>query len=163
MRKTRILRGLLAVLCLLVAAVTVFRLNLWNIRGVQPSELYLQYKDLPGIQASFIKDKQINDSVCIDMTLLKAVDSSSFIQLLVKIDSPKDLIKVITTSPANSDRRFASLHPKGHPELPMDPVKMNNDVVVVFPTVRSVAVFHIMQEEHIKLILLGNTRKTINI
>ena len=54
MRKTKILWCLLALLCLLVAAVTVFRLNLWNIRGVQPSGLYLQYKDMPGIQASFI-------------------------------------------------------------------------------------------------------------
>ncbi len=163
MRKTRILRGLLAVLCLLVAAVTVFRLNLWNIRGVQPSELYLQYKDLPGIQASFIKDKQINDSVCVDVTLLKATDSSNFIQLLIQLDTPKDLVKLITTLTVKNDRRFASLHPKGHPELPMDPVKMNNDVVVVFPALRSVAVFHITQEEQIKQILLGNTRKTLNI
>lgn len=155
---------LTALLCLLVAGACVaYRVWPRTVPFEQCSEVYQRYSNLPGIQAAFIKDKQINDSVCIDMTLLKAVDSSSFIQLLVKLDSPKDLIKVITTSPANSDRRFASLHPKGHPELPMDPVKMNNDVVVVFPTVRSVAVFHIMQEEHIKLILLGNTRKTINI
>lgn len=163
MRKTKILWCLLALLSLVAAATVVVRLNLWNFSGVQPSGLYLQYKDMPGIQASFIKDKYINDSVCVDVTLLKAVDSSNFMQLLTQLDTPKDLVKLTTTLPLKSDRRFASLHPKGHPELPMDPVKMNNDVVVVFPAVRSVAVFHISKEEQIKLILLGNTRKTLNI
>lgn len=82
MRKTKILWCLLALLCLLAVATVAWRLNLWNIRGVQPSELYLQYKDLPGIQASFIKDKQINDSVRVDVTLLQATDSAGWSQLM---------------------------------------------------------------------------------
>ena len=163
MKKTKILWCLLAVLTMAAAVTVALWLNLWNIRGVQPSDLYLQYKDMPGIQASFIKDKYINDSVSLDVTLIKATDSSAFMQLLIEMNKPEDLIKIIATTPVEKDKRYTSLHPKGHPELPMDPVKMNNDVVVVFTALRSVAVFHITQEEQIKPILLGNTRKTLNI
>lgn len=162
MRKTKILWCLLALLSLVAAATVVVRLNLWNVSGVQPSGLYLQYKDMPGIQASFIKDKYINDSVCVDVTLLKAVDSSNFMQLLISLNKPEDLIIRVAKTQGKEDHRYVSLHPKGHPELPMDPVRMNNDVVVVFTALRSVAVFNITQEDQYKLILLGNTKKTLN-
>ena len=155
---------LTALMCLLVAGASVAYVK-WprTVPFEQCSEVYQRYANHPGIQASFIKDKYINDSVSLDVTLIKATDSSAFMQLLIEMNKPEDLIKIIATTPVEKDKRYTSLHPKGHPELPMDPVKMNNDVVVVFPAVRSVAVFHITQEDQYKLILLGNIRKTLNI
>ncbi len=161
MRKTLILRGLLAVLCLLVAAVTVFRLNPWNIRGVQPSELYLQYKDLPGIQASFIKDKQINDSVTVSVTLLQATDSA-WQQLMDSIWS---------AIPSREDRDFL-MHqspittkyiPKGHLNCPMDTASLlNNDLIAIDINQNTVAIFHLDNESQIPAIIRHHLKEVKN-
>lgn len=49
----------------------------------QCSDEYKRYADVEGIEASFIKDFYINDTVTLDVTVLKALDSNNF-QLLKK-------------------------------------------------------------------------------
>lgn len=161
MRKTKILWCLLALLCLLAVATVVVRLNLWNIRGVQPSGLYLQYKDMPGIQASFIKDKYINDSISIPVTLLQAEDSAAFFMLLKELGKPDDMIKYMYKYVKDDQSRFVKLNPKGHPELPQDSVGGNNEVVATFPVQRAVIIFHTETEEQIDIVMKANFLKKI--
>ncbi len=47
----------------------------------QCSELYQRYAQTPGIDASFIKDFRVNDSVTVDVTLLEARDSAGWATL----------------------------------------------------------------------------------
>ena len=106
MRKTKILWCLLALLCLLAVATVAWRLNLWNIRGVQPSNLYLQYKDMPGIQASFIKDKQFNDSITISITLIQTEDSTAFASLIKSFGRSDEYVNDIITHIKDENTRI---------------------------------------------------------
>ena len=42
------------------------------------SDVYRQYKDTPGIKASFIKDYPLNDTTTIDVTSFTALDTASW-------------------------------------------------------------------------------------
>ena len=46
------------------------------------SDLYTHYEKVEGIDASFIKDFRVNDSVFIDVTLLEAKDSAGWATLM---------------------------------------------------------------------------------
>lgn len=69
------------------------------------SEIYTRYENTDGIDASFIKDFRVNDSVFIDVTLLEAIDSTGWdilkkdfevpnlpLELQQLVDSGKDLV-----------------------------------------------------------------------
>lgn len=49
------------------------------------SDVYRQYKDTPGIKASFIKDYPINDTTTIDVTMLQAQDSATWSELIISL------------------------------------------------------------------------------
>lgn len=51
----------------------------------QCSDLFLQYKDTPGISASFIKDFPINDSIDVDATILKFQDSTTWADNILQL------------------------------------------------------------------------------
>ena len=57
------------------------------------SEIYMKYADVEGVDASFVKDFRINDSVFINVTMLEAKDSSAWALLCkdfeVRPPSPK--------------------------------------------------------------------------
>lgn len=165
MRKTNLLRLLLALLSLVAVAVVVVRLNLWNVSGVQPSGLYLQYKDMPGIQASFIKDKYINDSICIPVTLLQAEDSAAWVGLTEDV-WPKDnypsaereiIMKMVDMTPV-----LIVGSPKGHLGLLPDTNYLNNDLVAVCKEKRTVSIFHIECESQINAIMKYHLKETKN-
>ncbi|MBR4505919.1 MAG: hypothetical protein IKP21_04005, partial [Bacteroidales bacterium] len=46
------------------------------------SELYRAYMDTPGVDATFIRGFQVNDTVSVDVTLLQATDSAGWATLL---------------------------------------------------------------------------------
>lgn len=52
------------------------------------SEIYTRYENTDGIDASFIKDFRVNDSVFIDVTLLEAKDSAGWALLCKDFDVP---------------------------------------------------------------------------
>ena len=57
------------------------------------SELYRRYCDVPGIRAAFIKDKKINDTVFVDVTLLQAMDDSAWCVLQKDFNLPAIIIR----------------------------------------------------------------------
>lgn len=81
MKTNRLLRAACIVLLLALGGKLAYSHNLWNIRGVEPSELYLRYEHADGIKASFIKDYRVNDTLTLDVTLLQATDSAGWIKL----------------------------------------------------------------------------------
>ena len=96
MRESRkqVRRGVFLGLCL-VAATVPAAIVYWRhtVPLSQCSEVYRRYRDLPGVQASFIHDKQINDTLSLDMTLFVAYDSLAFVNLL------KGQIKLVGVRP----------------------------------------------------------------
>ena len=109
----------------------------------QCSEVYRRYHDTPGIQASFIRNKRINDTVAVDMTMLVADDSLAFVNLLKIWNFSDEFVADLMSSATDENTRFVKLLPIGHPELPKDrDTLMNNEIVTLFPVRRTVAVFH---------------------
>ena len=66
-------------LCLLIVVGTLC-VKLWprTVPFEQCSEIYQKYAHTPGIDAAFVKDYRINDTVTIDATLLKAKDTNAW-------------------------------------------------------------------------------------
>lgn len=52
------------------------------------SELYAHYADVEGIEASFIKDYRVNDSVFVDVTVLEATNTDSWDMIAKKLNVP---------------------------------------------------------------------------
>ena len=64
-------------------------------RQLTPEEcgaLYQRYKDAEGIDASFIKDFPVNDTLATDALLLEAATDSAWCELLADFGMPKSLI-----------------------------------------------------------------------
>lgn len=86
-------------LLILVGATAV---KLWprTVPFSQCSEVYQKYAGNPDIDASFIKDFRINDTLAVDVTVLKAKDSSGWETMLADFD--------IRTPPPNFMQRISN-------------------------------------------------------
>ena len=162
----RLLR--LSLLLLLTAVVTMavtYAVVRWRhtVPFNQCSEVYQRYSRFPGVEAAFIRDKQINDTLCLDMTLLVAKDSSTFAGLLNEWGKSDEFITDIMISIVDENTRFFGKIPKGHPELPKAPVMNDNEVIAYFPARKTVAFFHTETESQIDAILMANIFKTFNL
>ncbi|MBR3633227.1 MAG: hypothetical protein IKN51_01690 [Bacteroidaceae bacterium] len=153
---------LTALLCLLVAGACVaYRVWPRTVPFEQCSEVYQRYSDLPGIQASFIKDKQINDSVRVDVTLLQATDSTAWSIL-------QDSLGYARLAP--EDHEYLMKHKgirmklisKGYLDNPMDSVFLNNDLVAIDGTNRVIGIFNLTDSNQYNAIIRKNIRDIKN-
>ena len=71
-----------------------------NVPFSQCSEIYQKYAGNPDIDASFIKDFRINDTIAVDVTVLKAKDSSGWETMLADFE--------IHTPPPNFMQRISN-------------------------------------------------------
>ena len=162
MKRRLLTFGLLALL--LVAAVTAWHYRARLLPHREAGEIFLRYRDIPGIDADYIKNFRINDTLCLDMTLFEAEDSLAFATLLKAWNKSEEYITDIMSGETKENTRFVSIQEKGHPEKPKDMEDMaNNEVVAIFPKRKAVAIFHTRSEEEIKIIKTSNYRKEVNI
>ena len=152
MKTNRILTLLLAALLVALAVEVVYALNLWNIRGVQPSEVYRRYADTPGVNAAYIKDYQVNDTVTVSVTLLEAIDSTGWTSLKkdFKIEAILDSIQGLVE--LNETARNLRLAPKTDYNLPKDSVMANNDLIITLFHSHIICIFHLENKEQYHVI-----------
>nr|MCR4812517.1 hypothetical protein [Bacteroidales bacterium] len=79
--------GVVAFLEVLIICLSLQWKYLFPTREV--SELYARYAGVDGIEASFIKDYRVNDSVFVDVTVLEATTDSAWIVLKDNYNIPK--------------------------------------------------------------------------
>lgn len=119
----------------------------------QCSDLYKQYAGMEGIDATFIKNFKMNDTVFIDVTLLEAKNDSAWLTLQTNFNIPiipeeyRELFE-------NTDAIDYWLAPKGKYIPPMDSVLLNNDAVAVSRKMHLVSVFHLTNETQADVIFL---------
>lgn len=116
-------------------------------RQLSPEECsaeFLCYKDVEGIDASFVKDFPVDDTLAVDVTTLQATDSVGWETLKKdfhafplpennqkKIDQGIDVISI-------------HLAPKTDPTLPMDTTDLlNNNVVAISRLHQTVSIFNV--------------------
>ena len=108
---------------------------------------------MDGIDATFIKNFKVNDTVFIDVTLLEAKNDSAWLTLQTNLSIPiipeeyRELFE-------NTDAIDYWLAPKGKYIPPMDSVLLNNDAVAVSRKMHLVSVFHLTNETQADVIFL---------
>ncbi|MBR6291322.1 MAG: hypothetical protein IKR33_00825 [Bacteroidales bacterium] len=147
MKTNRILRILLAVLIAALAVEVAYCFNLWNIRGVKPSEVYNRYKDVPGVNAAYIKDYRVGDSVTVSVTLLEASDSASWAGLKQDFNVVDTLPMVVEMIESGVLKKKMRLAPKRDYRLPKDSVFSNNDLIVATYKSHTICIFHLDNRE----------------
>lgn len=122
----------------------------WGGTKVETSELYNRYADKEGIEASFIKDYKVNDSVFVDVTVLEATTDSVWEELLHDFNMtliPDEVLEYL-----NDKDLVVWLAPKIDYSMPMDSVILNNDVISMVYLSKCICVFSIETEQQIKAV-----------
>ncbi len=104
-------------------------------------ELYRHYKDSEGIEASFVKDFRVNDSVTVNATLFQAKDSVTWVNLVVDlyhIESREEYV------PCKISFKLVS---KEVPNNEMQKGITNNDFMIAFFPDLTIGIFDIKTEQ----------------
>lgn len=105
------------------------------------SELYTRYEHVEGLDVSYIKDFKVNDTVCVDVTMLEAKTDSAWTTIQTDFNVPiipEEYQELL----ANYNSVDSWLAPKENYKLPMNPNISNNDAIVVLRKERTISVFH---------------------
>ena len=145
MKRRIILFCLAALLC--VAAVVAYKYRASIFRSGDVSELYRAYMDTPGVDATFVRGFQVNDTVSVDVTLLQATDSTGWETLITDFQVTREFLT------GKDDHIISRRAKKGHADKQMDPVLENNDLILVADGMRTVSIFHITDNNQIHSIL----------
>ena len=144
----RILRFWTAFGILLAVAIGVITLiHRWHrvFPSGEVSDLYLRYENVEGVEASFVKNYKVNDTIALDVTLLEATDSAGWARLKEDFgiiddnDRPPEEQEVL--SPYYSHIFISMASPDKYYKAP-DTNRCNNDLVTHIQSEKKVCVFH---------------------
>ena len=144
-------------LCLLIV-LGALAVKLWprTVPFEQCSEVYKKYAGVDGVDATFLKDFRVNDSVAVDVVLLEARTDSAWGMLLQEFN--------ITPPPQEVIENFGETDivswsaPKKNHSLPTDSIILNNDLICLSWTDRRISVFSIETMQQ-RMALLHNQIK----
>ncbi|MBR1765468.1 MAG: hypothetical protein IJ745_00335 [Bacteroidales bacterium] len=130
-------------------------IRLWprTLTAEQCSEVYQKYVGRDDIQATFIKDKRINDSIAVNMTMLSAAGDSGWAVLQHDFNMPVIPKEYEEYFYADTNQLSLKLVPKKNPSLPMDSIISNNDLVATSYSKRLICIFSIENTSQLKAIL----------
>ena len=153
---------LLAIIFLAIVLVAL-AVRLWprTVPFDQCSDLYQQYVAVEGINATYIKDYKVNDTVFVDVTLLEATDSM-WHTLMKDFNIPtpdSDLQQFID---AGENLVVTKLVDKTHYSRPAAPCSSNCEIMAISYTTHSISVFHTVDAGERHAILYFNLDKSTN-
>lgn len=116
----------------------------------QCSDVYKRYADMDGVDATFIKDYKVNDTVVVSATLLEAKDTTRWNELLedFNIVIPEEMLPYL-----DSNSVYLKYAPHNNYISPMDSILINNDIIVFAYLKRTILVFEIENENQNKAII----------
>ena len=172
MRRRRWLYWIVVVLIGLLLSAITSAVIYWRhtVPLAETSEVYRQYRHLPGVRAAFIRQMPINDTLRLDMTLLEAKDSTAFADLLRAMGKSEEYIRdmaTLRTMYEKTDNGYNVRHSRrclrGHPADPPDSDPKNNEVVSFFSVRMCIAVFHTHTQQEIQTVLYKSFHNDIDI
>lgn len=101
------------------------------------SDLYKRYANIDGIEATFIKDYRVNDSVTVDVTLLEATTDSAWGEVLQYFGVPDISLEDIDPG----FEMFLRLVNRKDYTQSQDSVLLNNDVMSISYTQKTIGIF----------------------
>ena len=160
MRQKKLILPSIIFLAIIFVALAV---RLWprTIPFDQCSDLYKQYANVEGIDATFIKDYKVNDTVFVDVTLLEATDSVSWTTLKKDFEVPDPSPDFQQFIDGGEDLIYVKLIPKTTAsDTILNPYP--NDVLAISHLNRTLTIFHIANAEEKHAVFHHNYKKTIN-
>ncbi|MBP5388317.1 MAG: hypothetical protein J6Y97_13145 [Prevotella sp.] len=154
---------LLPTIIFLAIVLVALAVRLWprTVPFDQCSDLYKQYVAVEGINATYIKDYKVNDTVFVDVTLLEATDSM-WHTLMTDFNIPtpdSDLQQFID---AGENLVVTKLVDKTHYSRPAAPCSSNCEIMAISYTTHSISVFHTVDAGERHAILYFNLDKSTN-
>ena len=154
---------ILPAIIFLAIVLVALAVRLWprTIPFDQCSDLYKQYVAVEGINATYIKDYKVNDTVFVDVTLLEAPDSM-WHTLMTDFNIPtpdSDLQQFID---AGENLVVTKLVDKTHYSRPAAPCSSNCEIMAISYTTHSISVFHTVDAGERHAILYFNLDKSTN-
>ena len=132
------------------------------------SEVYKRYHKVDGVEATYIKDFRVNDTLTIAVTLLQATDSAGWESLLQAFNIPEDVRLVFSQLNLNI---FDWQSPRDHPEIranlndnKLDTGLTNNDIEICLMEFkeRRIGIFHTQNENEVYAVTNYNFNNMIN-
>lgn len=145
---------LVALLCAGAVAVVKYWHNICG--GAMVSETYSLYVDNPDVEATFVRDFRVNDSVVVDVTLLRATNDEMWMELKSRFcninieEVPEQYWDLIL----NGDGICVNKYPANRPDLPVaDTTTAVIELAVADKRQHTVYVFHAGTMERAGIIL----------
>ena len=148
-------------ICLLIV-LGVLAVKLWprTVPFEQCSEVYKKYAGADGVDASFLKDFRVNDSVAVDVVLLEARTDSAWGMLLQDFNitpPPQEVTEIM-----GDDCIDIWAAPKKDYSLPMDSILLNNDLIAMSWTDRRISVFSIETMQQLHSVIHNQIKESIS-
>lgn len=154
---------LTAIACILLVGCG-FCVLLWprTVPFSQCSDLYKKYAKADGINASFVMDYRINDSVSVDVTLLEATDSNGWKTLKRDFCLPNLNQDFQRRNNIKKERIFTrSVNKKNYCE-PADEASPDCEIIAISFSKCQISIFHISNPKEKHAVLYYNFEKSIN-
>lgn len=127
----------------------------------QCRDVYVRLRGIPGVEAAYLEDLRINDSITLDVTVFMASDSPSMAGLLRRLGcSDSSALRMMSTEMSGPDGRFTMLYRDGGEPAAQDALP---DVMTVYPIRRTVVIFSVEEERQLDWLLLNNLQETFSI
>lgn len=155
MRRWLFITGIVALLCLGVAVTVKYCHSIFH--GDDVSEVYLKYEKQPGIEATYIKGFLVTDSIRVDITLLRALDTANWIGLYgdfcLGLKNLSEIPEQYRDLYLFGDGIGFNVYRTNHPELVADKDEKDVEVAVIYKKFRTVMVCHTETREQTEAIM----------
>ena len=122
--------------------------------------LYRRYRNMPGIEATYLKDYPINDTLNVDVTTLRATDDEGWETLTADFNIPKLPEFMQEKIDAGKDIVSVRLTPKTAPGQPMDTTDLlKNNVIGISRKNHTISIFNTDTKEQQEAVAHYNYRK----
>lgn len=124
----------------------------------QCSDVYKRYADMDGVDATFIKDYKVNDSVYVNVTLLEAHTDSAWTILQTDFNVPiiPEEYRELVASSNSVDFWLAS---KDNPKDRTDTIISHNDIIVMSRQMQTICICHIENRHQSDAIMDSKTHE----
>lgn len=160
MRQKKLILPSIIFLAIIFVALAV---RLWprTIPFDQCSDVYKRYAAVDGVDATFIKDYKVNDTVFVDVTLLEATDSVGWVTLKKDFEVPNPPPDVQQFIDDGEDLIYVKVIPKSTTtDTILD--SYSNNLLAISHLKRTLTVFHIKNKEELNAVRHYNYDKSTN-
>ena len=125
------------------------------------SEIYARYEKVEGIDVSFVKDYKVNDTVFVDVTILEANDSASWVSLKNDFEVPNPSPDFQQFIDNGEDLIYVKIIPKSTTrDTILD--SYSNNLLAISHLNRTLTVFHVKNKTELHVVTHYNFDKSTN-